>query len=65
MKRLRNALILLANAFLLGLLVLVFLDGRNPAMAFLTSTASKVYILLTCVSALTALFWCLFARRRK
>ena len=61
MKRLHTALTLLANAFLLGMLVLVFLDGRNPTMAFLTSEASRVYILLMCLLALTALSWRLFA----
>lgn len=64
MRRWKIGLILLACAFLLGMLVLVFLDGRNPTMAFLTSGASKVYILLMCVLSITALYTCLFGRDR-
>ena len=65
MKKLRIALIMLANAMLLGMILLVYLDGRNPFMAFLTSTASKVYILLMCVTALACLILCLTDLRRR
>ena len=47
MKRFRIFLAMLANALLLGLAVLVFVDERNPYMRFLTSGPSHVYLLLT------------------
>ena len=34
------------------MLLIVYLDGRNPFMAFLTSTPSKVYIVLMCLLGL-------------
>ena len=43
---------LLTNAMLLGMLLIVYLDGRNPFMAFLTSTPSKVYIVMMCLLGL-------------
>lgn len=52
MRFLKSFLPHLAIAMLLGLLVLIVLDGRNPLMAFLTSGASKVYMIVMCVSAL-------------
>ena len=65
MRKLFTALTMLANAMLLGLIVLVYLDGRNPFMAFLTSTASKVYILLACVLGLAVTVLCLVWLRRE
>jgi len=41
-------LTLLTNAMLLGLILLVYLDGRNPYMLFLTSNVSKIYMLILC-----------------
>ena len=41
-------LTLLTNAMLLGLILLVYLDGRNPYMLFLTSNVSKIYMLVLC-----------------
>ena len=49
MKRFRIFLAMLANALLLGLIVLVIVDARNPYMRFLTSTASYLYLLLLAV----------------
>ena len=48
MKKLRIFLALLTNAMLLGLLLLVYLDGRNPYYygGFLASPASKVYLVI-------------------
>lgn len=46
MKSLKLLLAMLANAMLMGLVVLVILDARNPYMRFLTSTSSYVYLLL-------------------
>lgn len=56
MKRLL-AKILIALA--LGLLVISVLDGYNPTMAFLTSTPSKAYILITCIAAIALGILCL------
>ena len=53
MRGLKTALALLSNAMLLGLLLLVYLDGRNPYMAFLTSGVSKIYLVILCVLGLT------------
>ena len=68
MKSLRIVLALLSNAFLLGLLLLLFLDGRNPYYygGFLTSASSKIYMVLLCAAGL--LTNCLFLadlRRRR
>ena len=59
MKRLL-AKVLVALA--LGLLVLLVLDGYNPTMAFLTSTPSKVYIIITCVAGIVLGILCLAER---
>ncbi len=50
MKKLRMALTMLSNAFLLGLLVLVYLDQRNPFYygGFLRSPTSRIYLVLLC-----------------
>ena len=50
MKLLKAFLPHLAVALLLGLVVLIILDGHNPLMAFLTSDASKVYMLVMCAA---------------
>ena len=52
MKRFRFFLGMLASAMLLGLIVLVILDERNPFLRMLTSTASHVFLLLTAVLGL-------------
>ena len=49
MKRFKLILAMLTNAMLLGLIVLVVVDARNPYMRFLTSTASYLYLLLLAV----------------
>jgi hypothetical protein len=48
-KRFKLILAMLTNAMLLGLIVLVVVDARNPYMRFLTSTASYLYLLLLAV----------------
>ena len=53
MKKLKTVLALFSNAMLLGLLLLIYLDGRNPYMAFLTSGVSKVYLVILCLLGLT------------
>ena len=52
MRFIRNAIPHLSLALALGLIVLVVLDGFNPLMAFLTSRASKVFILALCLSCI-------------
>lgn len=52
MRFLKSFLPHLAIAMQLGLLVLIVLDGRNPLMAFLTSGASKVYMVIMCILSL-------------
>ena len=52
MKFLKAFLPHLAIAMLMGLVVLVILDGRNPLMAFRTSGCSKIYMLLMCFLAI-------------
>lgn len=49
-------------ALALGLLVLSVLDGYNPTMAFLTSTPSKVYILIACATGIALSIICLAER---
>lgn len=60
MKAIRTFLPNLCISMTLAFLVIVYLDGRNPMMAFLTSNVSKLYFiiyaavcLLTAVVALT------------
>lgn len=45
----------LAIAMLLGLIVLMILDGRNPLMNFLTGSAAKTYMLIMCVICITVI----------
>ena len=55
MKKLRVALVLLSNAMLLGLLVLIYLDQRNPYYygGFLSSPSARTYLVLLCVCGLS------------
>ena len=55
MKKLRLALVLLTNAMLLGLLLLIYLDMRNPYFygGFLSSPSAKIYLALLCGFGLT------------
>lgn len=62
MRFIRYILPHVAIALLLGLLVLVVLDGYNPLMAFLTSPPSKVYMVCACVVSLCAMI-ALLSRR--
>lgn len=52
MKFIKGFLPHLAIAMLLGFIVLIILDGRNPLMAFITSDTSKVYMLIMCIVCL-------------
>lgn len=63
-KKLRVFLILMTNAMLLGLILLVYLDGRNPYMLFLTSGPSKIYLLILCGLGLLTTFLSLADVRR-
>ena len=55
MKFLKFILPHLAIAMLLGLLVLMILDGRNPLMNFLTGSAARAYMLIMCVICITVI----------
>lgn len=59
MKRLRFFLALLTDSMLIGMILLVYLDGRNPTLYFLTSISSKVYTLLMCAVGLASTILCL------
>ena len=52
MKFIKDFLPHLSIAMLLGLAVLVVLDERNPLMNFLTSSTSKIYLLILCAVGL-------------
>lgn len=52
MKFIKNFLPHLSIAMLLGMIVLVIMDNHNPMMKFLTSSASKVYIIIMCVTGI-------------
>ncbi len=54
MRFIRNALPHIALALILGLLLLAVLDSFNPLMAFLTSSPSKLYIVITCFFTVSA-----------
>ena len=64
MKRFKVFLAMLANALLLGLIVLVVVDARNPYMRFLTSGPSHVYLLLTCALGVTVVSLYIASLRR-
>lgn len=64
MKFIKGFLPHLAAAMLLGLVVLIVLDGYNPLMGFLTSGVSKVYMLLMCLINL-GLIWAGILGQRK
>ena len=52
MKFIKGFMPHLAISMVLGLVLLVYLDERNPYMAFLTSKVSKIYILILCAVCL-------------
>ena len=53
MRRVKLFLAMLANALLMGLVVLVIVDARNPYMRFLTSSSSYLYLLLLAAVGIT------------
>lgn len=55
MKFLKFILPHLAIAMLLGLIVLLILDSRNPLMEFLTGDAAKIYMIIMCVLCITVI----------
>jgi len=57
-------LAMLANALLMGLVVLVIVDARNPYMRFLTSTSSYLYLLLLAVVGITVVSLYIASLRR-
>lgn len=64
MKHFRVFLPHLCISMLLVLAVIVILDAYNPTMGFLTSTASRVFLLILCVLGL-AVCIDLVSRNRK
>ena len=64
MKKFKLALAMLANALLLGLIVLVILDARNPFMAFLTSMPSHLYLLILSIIGVTVVSLYIASLRR-
>ncbi len=66
MRKLRIFLALLTNALLLGLLLLIYLNGRNPYYygGFLTSPTSRVYLISLAVLGLLTTTLSLFDLRR-
>ena len=68
MKNLRIFLVLLSNARMLGLLLLLYLDGRNPYYygGFLASASSKIFMAVLCgVGLLTNVLFLADLRRRR
>lgn len=55
----------LAISLVLGLALMVYLDERNPLMAFLTSGVSKIYILILCIVCLTVAVLYVAEQRRQ
>lgn len=49
MKKIKAFLPHFCLSMIMGLCVLLLLDGRNPAMAFLSSDVSKIYIFILCI----------------
>ena len=64
MKTIKAFLPHLLISLLLGLILLVYLDGRNPMMEFLTSRASKIYLISTCAVGLTVAMLYVSGQRR-
>ncbi len=64
MRRFKLFLAMLANALLMGLVVLVIVDARNPYMRFLTSTSSYLYLLLLAVVGITVVSLYIASLRR-
>ena len=64
MRRFKIFLAMLANALLMGLVVLVIVDARNPYMCFLTSTSSYLYLLLLAVVGITVVSLYIASLRR-
>ena len=64
MKGLKLFLAMLANALLMGLVVLVIVDARNPYMRFLTSSSSYLYLLLLAAVGITVVSLYIASLRR-
>lgn len=64
MRRFKLFLAMLANALLMGLVVLVIVDARNPYMRFLTSSSSYLYLLLLAAVGITVVSLYIASLRR-
>ncbi len=64
MRAVKEFLAHLAIAMLLGMVVITILDGYNPLMAFLTSKATKIYIMIMCaLGVIVAIMYIAQSRR--
>lgn len=64
MRWLRDFLPHLSIAMLLGVPVLIYCQGRNPMMGFLTSRVSYVYLLIMCAVGVAVAILDIADRRR-
>jgi len=65
-QKLRELIPHLCLAMALGLIVITYVDGRNPLMKFLSSGTSKTYLyLLAALTILTAVFCIVSDNRRR
>ena len=64
MRAVKELLAHLLIAMLLGMVVITILDGYNPLMAFLTSRATKIYIMTMCALGLIVAVLYIAQRRR-
>jgi len=64
MKKIFDFAAHLAIAMLLGFVVIMVLHGYNPLMSFLTSAATRVYIIIMCAFGVIAAIGCIAANRR-
>ena len=64
MKALMEFIAHLSIAMLLGMVVITILDGYNPLMAFLTSSTTKIYIVVMCILGVTAAIMYIAENRR-
>lgn len=64
MRFVKDLLPHLLIAMLLGLIVLIVLDERNPLMYFLTSGTAKIYMLIMCAVGIATSAMCISDRRK-
>ena len=65
MRRIREFIPHLTLSMAIGLMVFVVLDGYNPMMEWLTSSVSKIYMLLLGALTVISCILCVAAQRRR